>query len=102
MVYLKTDHNSYEYFNSINLCVTVSSSATFIRLFANLKALFFPINVENKYINTRINNISFSDKSLIESEIFKNLKLSEKDFFKSNNIFEYSYLNNKFDLNHLL
>ena len=96
------DFKSYEYFNKINLCVTVSSSATFIRLFANLKSLFFPINIENKYLNTKINNISVYDKSLIEAKILNNIQLSEKDFFKSNNIIEYSHLYNKFNLDLLL
>jgi hypothetical protein len=94
--------SSFEYFNKVNLCVTVSSSATFIRLFANLKSLFFPIDIENKYLETKINNISINDALLIESRILNDLRLSESEFFNNYNISDYSYSFNHLYLDDLL
>lgn len=87
----ETKSQSYEYFNDIDLCVTNFSSTGFIRLYAHQKVIFAPLNMVNNFASTKLDIISANNSKELILLIEKNTSYSVDEFFKKNELENYSY-----------
>lgn len=84
--------SSFEYFDSINTSIAAYSSTNLQRLFCGYKTLYAPLKFSYKiYQGSSIQNIAPTNKKQLFEKLDSTLKLSDKEFFTHNNLWEYHY-----------